>query len=112
MVVGLIALTLGAAVFLTATRELNARSPEVPVTVGARMESRSGDTVVLKIGGPVGPGKLGGTTMIGRITPDTRFEGLRRNDMVGPTVPLEVTFDNRPNADGSYRLIAIVAVVR
>jgi hypothetical protein len=97
---------------LALTRPLAALSREVPVTVGARAESTSSDTLVLAITGPTGAGKPAGTTITGRITPETRFVGLRRGEAIGPTVPLVITFDDRPNTDGSYRLLAIAAQVR
>ena len=72
----------------------------------------SGDNMVLEIAGPSGPGKLGGSMMTVRVSADTRFDGVRRGETIGPTIPVIVTVDGIPDSDGTYRLLAIETQVR
>lgn len=84
-----------------------------PVSIGATVVSADWSTVVLRAGGPAGPGKLGGSTLSTRVTARTRFGcGLRRGQAIGTTVPVAVTIDMRPDRAGSYRLIAIDPNIR
>jgi hypothetical protein len=82
------------------------------LVVGGNVVSMTQETIVIRVSGPTGEGKLSGSTITTRVSASTTFQGVRRGEVIGPSVPVVATIDSHPNLDGSYHLLTLATQTR